>query len=179
MQLQLQLQLHSFGGPGTHRSRNRAGSPTTLPSKEGRHIMAPISSGSNIGSAPNSTPRPVKPPPVSTTPGRDPLYGPAAGVTSPGSGPSTKKTDPIGAQTTDPPWWRFVFFLFNGRDGQWWSVILAAVLVVLLLLVALAGLVMMATLLSGGVWISGILSIGGSLTGGTLLWRHRRNTTSR
>jgi hypothetical protein len=106
------------------------------------------------------------------------VNGLSPNVTSPGSVASTKKTDPIGAQPTDPPWWRFIFFLFNGRDGQWWSVIVAAILAVLLLLVTLAGLGMIATLLPGGTWISTFLGVGGSVTSGTLLWRHRRNARS-
>jgi hypothetical protein len=141
--------------------------------------MAPNSSGGNLGSAPNLTPRPGESQPASATTGRDPMDSPAANVTSPGSVASTKKADPIGAQSTDPPWWRFIFFLFNGRDGQWWSVILAAVLAVLLLLVTLAGLGMIATLLPGATWISSFLGIGGSLTGDILLWRHQRNARSR
>lgn len=134
--------------------------------------MAPNASRSNGGSAPNSTPRPVEPPPASTATGSDPLDDPDECMASPGMVKNTEKIDVIGAQHTDPPWWRFVFFLFAGRAGQWWCAILAAVLLVLLLLLALAGLIVIARLLPGGGWISGGIGVG-SLIFGTLLWRRR------
>lgn len=137
--------------------------------------MAPKPSQSNLA-VPNPTPIPAEPP---TPPGAvaepNQLDCQVAGIAVLGSVASTEKTDLIGAQANDPPSWRFVFFLFNGHEGQWWSVILVAVsLVLLLLAVTVAALVMIATLLPGGPWISGILSVGGSLIGGRSLWRHRR-----
>jgi hypothetical protein len=134
--------------------------------------MAPNTSRSNGGSAPNSTPRPVELPPARTTTGLGPLDGSAEGVASPGVVANTEKIDVIGAQRTDPPWWRFVFFLFAGRAGQWWSAVLATVLLVLLLLLTLAGLVVTARLLPGGGWISGGIGLG-SLIGGTFLWQRQ------
>jgi hypothetical protein len=167
------------GDPAHTRSRNHAGSPATLPPKEGYPTMAPKPSQSNLA-APNPTPIPVEPPaPAGAAAEPAQLDGLAAGITMPGGVVSTGKTDLIRAQATDPPWWRFVFFLFDGREGQWWSAILVAVSLVLLFLVAVAALVMIATLLPGGPWISGLLGVGGSLTGGTFLWRRRRNATSR
>ena len=68
---------------------------------------------------------------------------------------STKRTDPVGAQPTDPPWARLLFLLVQGRDGQWWRG---------LLLMALAGLLLvgvLAVLLVG--WVGGAVGVG-SLT---------------
>lgn len=83
---------------------------------------------------------------------------------------NTEKIDVIGTQRADPPFWRFVFFLFEGRAGQWWCAVLAAVLLVLLLLLAVTGLVLIARLMPSGGWISGGIGVG-SLIGGTLQWR--------
>lgn len=141
--------------------------------------MAPKPSQSNH-TVPNPTPIPVEPSaPAGAVAEPNQLDGQAAGIAVPGIVASTEKINLIGAQATDPPSWRFVFFLFNGHEGQWWSVILVAVSLVLLLLVTIAALIMIVTLLPGGPWISGILGVGGSLIGGTSLWRHRRNTRSR
>jgi hypothetical protein len=134
---------------------------------------------SNHEPTPNSSPRPVEPSPTGSTVRHDAMGGPLTTVPGHESGVSNKKANPIGAQSTDPPWWRFVFFLFNGREGQWWSVILAVVVIVLLLLVVVAGLVLIQALLPGGGWISRLLGAGGSLTGCTLLWRRCHKVASR
>ncbi len=129
--------------------------------------MAPNVSPSNVGPAQTSEP------PATTRAEQDPLDGPAGCVAAPGSGVNTEKTDVIdviGAQRADPPFWRFVFFLFMGRAGQWWCAVLAAVLLVLLLLLAVTGLVLIARLMPSGGWISGGIGVG-SLTSGALLWR--------
>jgi len=72
-----------------------------------------------------------------------------------------KRTDPVGAQPDDPPWWRLLFLLVQGRDGQWWRGFL---------LVALVGLLsvgMLAALLAFAGWTGGVLGTG-SWTGGIL-----------
>ncbi len=72
----------------------------------------------------------------------------------------SRRTDPIGAQPTDPPWARLLFLLVQGRDGQWWRG---------LLLVALTGLLgvtlvgVLATTLVFAGWVGGALGVG-SLT---------------
>lgn len=104
------------------------------------------------------------------------LVGQPPYIMIPESIASAEKTTLVGAQAHDPPLWRFVFFLFNGRQGQWWSLILIAVSLVLLLLATIAtALTMIAIMLPGGPWISGII---GSMIGGTSLWWHRRNIKS-
>ncbi|MGH3888963.1 MAG: hypothetical protein ACRDSZ_20810 [Pseudonocardiaceae bacterium] len=70
---------------------------------------------------------------------------------------STKRTDPIGAQPTDPPWARLLFLLVQGRDGQWWRGFLLVALTGLLLVGVLAVLPVFAG------WIGGALGVG-SLT---------------
>ena len=68
---------------------------------------------------------------------------------------STRRTDPVGAQPTDPPWARLLFLLVQGRDGQWWRGFL---------LVALTGLLLIGVLAVLPVgWVGGVLGVG-SLT---------------
>lgn len=70
---------------------------------------------------------------------------------------SAKRTDPVGAQPTDPPWARLLFLLVQNRDGQWWRGFA---------LIALAGLGLVGVLAVLPVpagWVGGALSIG-SLT---------------
>jgi hypothetical protein len=68
---------------------------------------------------------------------------------------STRRTDPVGAQPTDPPWARLLFLLVQGRDGQWWRGFL---------LVALTGLLLIGVLAVLPVgWAGGALGVG-SLT---------------
>ncbi|MGH3812931.1 MAG: hypothetical protein ACRDUV_10800 [Pseudonocardiaceae bacterium] len=70
---------------------------------------------------------------------------------------STKRTDPVGAQPTDAPWWRLLFLLVQGRDGQWWRGFLLVALTGLLLVGVLAVLPVVAG------WVGGVLGVG-SLT---------------
>jgi hypothetical protein len=63
-----------------------------------------------------------------------------------------KITDPVGAQPTDPPWWRWLFLLVQGRDGQWWRGFALVALVGLLVVGALAALLMVTG------WAGGALS---------------------
>ncbi|MGH3883310.1 MAG: hypothetical protein ACRDRY_20520 [Pseudonocardiaceae bacterium] len=70
---------------------------------------------------------------------------------------STKRTDPVGAQPTDPPWARLLFLLVQGRDGQWWRGFVLMALTGLLLVGVLAVLPVFAG------WVGGVLGVG-SLT---------------
>jgi hypothetical protein len=84
---------------------------------------------------------------------------------------TAKKTEPVGAQPTDPPWARLLFVLVEGRDGQWRrSILLLASL--LLVVLALAGLVGMIGALPplGGWVVSGVFVT----TSGALALRRRR-----
>lgn len=70
---------------------------------------------------------------------------------------TTKRTAPVGAQPSDPPCWRLLFLMVQGRDGEWWRGFA---------LMALSGL-----LVVGG--LSALLVItgwpGGALGAGSLL----------
>jgi hypothetical protein len=57
---------------------------------------------------------------------------------------TAKEIDSVGAQPTDPPWWRWLFLLVQGRDGQWWRGFLLVALVGLLVVGVLAALLMFA-----------------------------------
>jgi hypothetical protein len=70
---------------------------------------------------------------------------------------STKRTDPVGAQPTDPPWARLLFLLVQGRDGQWWRGFLLVALTGLLLVGVLAAVLVFAG------WVGGAVGVG-SLT---------------
>lgn len=85
---------------------------------------------------------------------------------------STERTDPVGAQPSDPPWARLLFLLVQGSDGQWWRAIL--LVTPLLLLVAGLALVTAAVLPVG--WVGGALGVG-SLT--ALAVARRRGGASR
>ncbi len=84
---------------------------------------------------------------------------------------STKKTDLIGAQPTDPPWARLLFLLVQGRDGQWWRGFLLLALAGLLLVGVLAVLPVPAG------WVGGALGVG-SLTALAVARRRRGATRS-
>lgn len=81
---------------------------------------------------------------------------------------NTNKIDPVGAQPTDPPWWRLLFLLVQGRDGQWWRGFLLLALTGLLLVVAL--------LVAGGV--GGVLGAG-LLPALVVAWHRRRHSGRR
>lgn len=79
---------------------------------------------------------------------------------------STKRTDQVAAQPTDPPWARLLFLLVQGRDGQWWRG---------LLLIALAGLLLVGVLAVLPVpagWVGGAVGAG-SLTALVVAARRR------
>lgn len=87
-------------------------------------------------------------------------------------------TAPLGAKSTDPPWWRLVFLLVQGRDREWLRgfVLLMLLLAVFVALVALIS--GMAGLLPGG-WAASWLG-GGALGASSLVacrqvtrWRRR------
>lgn len=81
---------------------------------------------------------------------------------------NTERIDPVGAQPTDPPWWRLLFLLVQGRDGQWWRGFLLLALTGLLLVVAL--------LVAAGV--GGVLGAG-LLPALVVAWRRRRHSGRR
>jgi hypothetical protein len=72
---------------------------------------------------------------------------------------STKRTDPAGAQPTDPPWARLLFLLVQGPDGQCWR----AILLVTPLLLLMTGLVVVTAAAAPVNWVGGALGVG-SLT---------------
>jgi hypothetical protein len=82
---------------------------------------------------------------------------------------NTNRTDPVGAQPTDPPWWRLLFLLVQGRDGQWWRGFL---------LLALAGLLLVAALLVFAGGVGGVLGAG-LLPALVVAWRRRRHSGRR
>lgn len=67
---------------------------------------------------------------------------------------STKRTDSVGAQPTDPPGWRLLFLLVQGCDGQWRRGFLLMALTGLLLVGVLAALLFFAG------WAGGALGVG-------------------
>lgn len=72
-----------------------------------------------------------------------------------------------GAHGDDPPGWRVVFAILQGRDGEW---LRAAVLLVLVLAFAVA------LAYAVGPWVSGALSAAGALAGGArAITKSRRN----
>ncbi len=71
---------------------------------------------------------------------------------------NTRRTDPIGAQPTDPPWARLLFLLVQGRDGQWWRGFLLVALTGLLLVGVLAAVLVLAG------WVGGALGVGSLAT---------------
>jgi hypothetical protein len=72
---------------------------------------------------------------------------------------STKRTDPAGAQPTDPPWARLLFLLVQSPDGQCWR----AILLVTPFLLLMTGLVMVTAVAAPVNWVGGALGLG-SLT---------------
>lgn len=82
----------------------------------------------------------------------------------------TKRIEPVGAQPDDPPGWRLLFLLVQGRDGQWWRGSLLVALVGLLLVGVLAALLMFAG------WTGGAL---GTLPALVVAWRCRRHSRRR
>lgn len=82
---------------------------------------------------------------------------------------TTKRTDPVGAQPTDPPWWRLLFLMVQGRDGQWWRGFL---------LLALAGLLLVVALLIFAGGAGGVLGAG-LLPALVVAWRRRRDSGRR
>jgi hypothetical protein len=141
--------------------------------------MTPDPPRSNAGSTPHSTPTPAQLPPIGAETGLEQLDGVTEHIALPDVLVTIERTNLVGAQPTDPPWARILFLLFQDRDVRWWRVILMVAPLWLLLVSTLGGLlIMIAILLPGGSWISGVLGIG-SVTGGTLaLHRRRRNSTS-
>lgn len=85
---------------------------------------------------------------------------------------STKRTDPVGAQPTDPPWARLLFLLVQGRDGQWWRGFLLVALTGLLLVGVLAALLVLAG------WVGGVVGVG-SLTALAVSRCRRRPSSGR
>jgi hypothetical protein len=84
---------------------------------------------------------------------------------------NTRRIDPVGAQPDDPPWWRLLFLLVQGRDGEWWRGFL---------LVALSGLLVvggLSALLIFAGWAGGIMGVG-SLTILGMARRRRRRSGS-
>ncbi len=83
----------------------------------------------------------------------------------------TTGTAPLGAQPTDPPRWRLLFLLVQGRDGEW----LRGFVLLVLLLAVLVALVALISGLAGllpGIWVTGWAG-GGALGASSLLaWRH-------
>lgn len=75
---------------------------------------------------------------------------------------TAKEIDSVGAQPSDPPWWRWLFLLVQGCDGQWWRGFLLVALVGLLVVGALAALLMVAG------WAGGAL---GTLSALVVAWR--------
>jgi hypothetical protein len=67
---------------------------------------------------------------------------------------TTRKIDSAGPQPTDPPWWRLMFLLVQGRDGQWWRGFLLVALLGLLLVGVLAALLVFVG------WAGGALGAG-------------------
>ncbi len=84
---------------------------------------------------------------------------------------STKRTDPVGAQPTDPPWARLLFLLVQGRDGQWWRGLL------LVALTGLLGVALVGALALAG-WVGGVLGAGSLTAGAAALARRRRRSSS-
>ena len=82
--------------------------------------------------------------------------------------PGMEKRSPLpGAQVSDPPAWRAVFVILQGRDGEW---LRAAVFLVVVLAFAVA------LMYAVGPWVSGALSAAGALTGGArAITRSRRD----
>jgi hypothetical protein len=84
---------------------------------------------------------------------------------------STRRIDLVGAQPDDPPWWRLLFLLVQGREGEWWRG---------LLLVALAGLLLvggLGTLLVLAGWTGGAIGIGSLAALSAARRRRRRSGT--
>jgi hypothetical protein len=77
---------------------------------------------------------------------------------------TAKEIDSVGAQPTDPPWWRWLFLLVQGRDGQWWRGFALVALVGLLVVSALTALLMVTG------WTGGALS---ALSALVVAWRRR------
>jgi hypothetical protein len=81
---------------------------------------------------------------------------------------TSKNIDPIGAQPTDPPWWRLLFLLVQGRDGQWWRGFLLMALIGLVLVG-----VLVATLLIFAGGVGGALGVGSMAALGVAQRRRR------
>lgn len=81
---------------------------------------------------------------------------------------TTKRTDPVGAQPDDPPWWRLLFLLVQGRDGEWWRGFVLVALAGLLLVAGLGALLMFAD------WRAGALGVGSLAALGLARRRRRR-----
>lgn len=91
-------------------------------------------------------------------------------VASSGAVVSTGKPDPVGAQPDDPPGWRLLFLVVQGREGQWWRGFL---------LVALVGLLLVGLLVAAG-WAGAGGALGaGSLVTLAVAGRHRRGSGRR
>ncbi len=86
---------------------------------------------------------------------------------------TTKKIDPTGAQPSDPPWWRLVFLLVQGKEGQWWRGFLLFTLVGILLIGVLGAL-----LLAAG-WAGGAVGVGSLLAALGLARRSQRRSEGR
>lgn len=82
---------------------------------------------------------------------------------------TTKRIDPLGAQPTDPPGWRLLFRLVEGRDGQWRRGIALLFLIGLLLVSGLVALLILAG------WTGGVLGVGSLAALGLARRRRRRS----
>lgn len=82
---------------------------------------------------------------------------------------STPKPGPVGAQPADPPWWRLLFLLVQGHDGQWRRGFALVTLIGLLLVGILTALLAFAG------WAGGVLGAGW-LPILIVAWRGRRQS---
>ena len=97
-----------------------------------------------------TTPTCPKLPAWGTSVGLDQLGRVPQCVASPGAVVTTKRTEPVGVQPHDPPWWRLLFLLVQGREGEWWRGFVLMALSGLLLIDGLGALLALTGWTGGG-----------------------------